>query len=281
MKTNITIICDNNIYNGAGFIAEHGLSILIESGDGTSLYDTGQGQGIINNLKVLEKNIQGIDRIIISHGHFDHVTGLMSILERHNNEMPVYLNPDSLIEKYAYSEIQGIPNIYSIGWPHTQKEYESKGAVFKPVKGMTKITDNIYSFSNIKHEPGWKSWDTRLKRKENDTIADDPFTDDLSLLLDTKSGPVVLLGCAHAGIIDILNEMSRETGYKKFHAVIGGTHLGSAPEDYIKQTVSTLENFKVEVIGTSHCTGFRVASALAVIFKDKFINASVGTVFEF
>lgn len=281
MKTKITIVCDNSVYHRTGLIAEHGLSILIESGEDTTMYDTGQGLGIINNLQVLNKDIRAIDRIILSHGHYDHVKGLMHILKYRDKEIPVYLHPDAFIEKYAYTENQGVPDIYAIGWPHTREEYEKAGAAFRSAAGITKITDNIYAFSDIKHEPGWKCLDAKLKRKENDALADDPFTDDLSLLLETESGPVVLLGCAHAGIIEILNEMSSETGHKKFHAVIGGTHLGSAPEDYIQKTIGTLKEYRVEVIGASHCTGFKAASALAVTFNNKFIHPAVGTVMEF
>ena len=100
MRTKITILCENSVYMPLRLIGEHGLSILIESGDIT-LFDTGQGIGIINNLRVLGKDVSSIDRIILSHGHYDHTGGLFNILENYPGNMPVYVNPDAFKEKIS------------------------------------------------------------------------------------------------------------------------------------------------------------------------------------
>jgi 7,8-dihydropterin-6-yl-methyl-4-(beta-D-ribofuranosyl)aminobenzene 5'-phosphate synthase len=92
---------------------------------------------------------------------------------------------------------------------------------------------------------------------------------------------VVLLGCAHAGIVEILNDISRITGHLEFHAVIGGTHLGSAADDYVARAIETLRHYRVKKIAVSHCTGFRVAARFAAEFRKEFEPATVGAVFEF
>lgn len=280
MKTKITVICENSVLVPFRLIGEHGLSFLIE-GDKSSLFDTGQGLGIMNNLNLLGKEADSIDRIIISHGHYDHTGGLIEILKNKPGKMPVYLNEDALLEKIALFESPQGNIERDIGIPLGREDYEGEGADFSFISRFAGIDDKLHALSNIKRSPDWKGWDARLKQKNNGFIIDDPFNDDLSLLIETDSGPVVLLGCAHAGIVEILNDLSEETGCREFHAVIGGTHLGSASEEYIEQAIETLKKYRVKIIGTSHCTGFRVACSMASVFKEEFRNASVGTVFEF
>ena len=278
MIKKVTVICENSVQTPLPVAGEHGLSFYIEGDEGDTLFDTGQGIGLLHNMKMLGKDASGIKRIILSHGHYDHTGGLLPLLEEIKTEIPVYLHPAAFNEKSALLPSGDLRNI---GFQASREVYESKGASFREIPGFAKVADSVYAISDIKHHDGWKAWDTRLMRKTDNGISADPFEDDLSLILETAQGPVVLLGCAHAGIIEILESISKETGYKSFHAVIGGTHLDSAPAGYVKGAVEALKEYKVQVIAVSHCTGFRVACMFAHEFKDKFINASVGRIFEF
>lgn len=277
MINKITVICENSVYLPFPLIAEYGLAFLIEGGDAT-LFDTGQGLGVVHNLKVLGKKIPSIERIILSHGHFDHTGGLLQVLKEHGGDVPVYLNGTAFKEKYAAR----LPELtIPIGMTETREVYENNGAEFREVDGICRINNSITTLSGIIHEPGWSSWDTMLKVKSENGLESDPFDDDLSLLLETGSGPVVLLGCAHAGIVEILDTLSKKMGIKEFHAVIGGTHLDSAPEEYVMKAIDTLKKYKVQKIAASHCTGFRIACRLAYEFGERFHNAPVGRFFEF
>lgn len=280
MKTKITVICENSVYLTSALIGEHGLSFLIENEDVT-IFDTGQGLGLINNLKVLEKDPKTIKRVVLSHGHYDHTGGLLDLLKAHGGVTPVYLHPDAFNSRYSQTINDGITSEKSIGIRHQRIEYEKEGANFNFISGFYSITGNISALSEVSRHSGWKSWDSRLKQKIDEKLIDDPFMDDLSLLLLTNSGPVVLLGCAHAGIVEILNDISKRSGHHEFHAVIGGTHLANAPEEYIDEAIATLKKFNIKKVGLSHCTGFKVACRFATEFKNEFFNASVGEVIEF
>jgi len=278
MIKKITVICENSILAPFPLIAEHGLSFLVE-GEDMTLFDIGQGLGVVHNMKMLGKSIPAVKRIILSHGHYDHTGGLLPVLEEHGGALPVYLHRAAFNEKVGLLS-SGIT--VPIGMKQKREVYEENGAeFFEVIEGMYRITGTITSLSGVTHEPGWKPWDSMLKVKSGPVIEDDLFSDDLSLLVETASGPVVLLGCAHAGIVEILDRISRDTGIKKFHAVIGGTHLGSAPEEYVLKAIDTVKRYDVDKIAVSHCTGFRVACRFASEFGDKFINASVGRVFDF
>jgi len=280
MKMKLSVLCENTVCSPMPFIGEHGLSLLIEN-ETTTLYDTGQGFGLINNMKVLGKNPDMIDRIIISHGHYDHTGGLMQMLKARGTGMEVYCHPDAFIQKIAYYQMPGNNLEVSIGFQSSRQEYENAGAHFNWISGYGGLSDTLAFISDVARPEGWKTWDVRLKRKIDGIIEDDPFNDDLSLLVETESGPVVLLGCAHAGIVEILEDISAKSGHTSFHAVIGGTHLESASAEYFERTVEVIERFNVAIIGTSHCTGFKRSSALASHFKDRFTQVAVGTVMEF
>jgi 7,8-dihydropterin-6-yl-methyl-4-(beta-D-ribofuranosyl)aminobenzene 5'-phosphate synthase len=280
MKTKITVVCENSVAVPLPLIGEHGFSCLIESEEVT-LFDTGQGLGIFNNLKNMGKNIDGIKRVVLSHGHYDHTGGLLSVLESRNEKTPVFVHPDAFNDKRAVIAAPQRTIDVPIGMRASKEAYEQAGAEFNFIRGFVKITNSISALSEVQHPSGWKTWDSRLKQKVNDINSDDPFTDDLSLLITTESGPVVLLGCAHAGIVEILDDISNKTGFREFHAVIGGTHLESAPEDYIARTFDTLRRYAVRIIAVSHCTGLKTACRFASEFKSEFAHASVGSIFEF
>ncbi len=280
MKTKITVLCENSVIVPLPFIGEHGFSCLIESED-TTLFDTGQGLGIINNMAKMGKSVDAIRRIILSHGHYDHTGGLLSVLQNRKEKTPVYVHPDAFNDKKAIIPLPQNTIEMPIGMRASKEDYEKAGAGFNLISGYVSITGSISALSDVKRPAGWKFWDARLKQKIDGAIADDPFTDDLSLLISTESGPVVLLGCAHAGIVEILNDLSGKTGHSEFHAVIGGTHLENAPEDYVALAMDTLRKYRVKKIAVSHCTGLKMACRFASEFKNEFANASVGSVFEF
>ena len=280
MKTKITVLCENSVRVPLPLIAEHGLSMLIEKED-TTLFDTGQGFGIVNNLKAMGKDPAQIARVILSHGHYDHTGGLMPFLQMRGTAVPVHAHEDAFVERIALTPAVGTPTERTIGMKATRAEYEKAGAVFWPVKGFQKICESIYALTEVKRPAGWKGWDARLKQKINRKLIDDPFDDDCSLLVETDSGPVVLLGCAHAGIIEILSDLAEKSGHREFHAVIGGTHLESAPIEYVDRAIDALKSYGVQKVAAFHCTGFDVSCRLSMEFKNKFTAACVGSVFEF
>ena len=104
----------------------------------------------------------------------------------------------------------------------------------------------------------------------------DPLRDDLSLFINTDKGLVILLGCAHAGLLNIIDHAIKITGQEKIYMVLGGTHLKFCSEEQMTATLDRLEELDVDKIGASHCTGLRGARMLAERFGKRFFSASVG-----
>jgi 7,8-dihydropterin-6-yl-methyl-4-(beta-D-ribofuranosyl)aminobenzene 5'-phosphate synthase len=108
----------------------------------------------------------------------------------------------------------------------------------------------------------------------------DPLLDDQSLIINTENGLFIVLGCSHAGIINILNYAIEKTGQSRIHTVIGGTHLGPASDDQKQKSIEALKGFNIERLGVSHCTGTKASIMLSGVFKEKFFFCNVGTVVD-
>lgn len=283
MGTKITILCENTAGSMFGLTGEHGFSALIEKDGEKILFDTGQGFTLKHNTSILGVNFNEINKIVISHGHYDHTGGLADALYPPRGAN-VYLHPHCFVPKYAKLDTPMGPNYIYIGIRFKQELLEdSLKANFVYLKEFTEISKGIYFSGEVPKEEKFAIKDPRLLIKTNDgNYIEDPFHDDISLLIETDKGPVVLLGCAHSGVVNILRYFSKKTGHKKFYAVIGGTHMGFFPPgEALNNILDELERFSVELVAVSHCTGPVAAAHCYMRFKDKFEFANVGWTKEF
>lgn len=280
MRTIIKIVCENTVTPSLDLIGEHGLSVLIQK-DETVLFDCGQGKGLLHNMGSMQIDPTGIDRVIISHGHYDHIGGLMPLLHeyrklQHTRQLPVHIEKSAFLPKWS---VRTGEKKY-IGAAFSEEEYVKAGVQFTYLNESQKISNGIYAFARIARNENWKGADASLKIEHNGIFTDDPFNDDASLLVETSYGPVVVLGCAHAGIIEILKFISAASGEKKFYGVFGGAHLSRAPEDFVKDVIHTFEKYEVQHIGLNHCTGFATVGLIASHFSSKVNSAAAGAEFN-
>jgi len=126
----------------------------------------------------------------------------------------------------------------------------------------------------------YESVETNLVMCENGTFISDAIADDQGLIVKTPKGLVVISGCAHRGIINMLLHAQNITEEKRIHLVLGGTHLFKASEERIHKTIAALKELKVQKIGVSHCTGSSVSALLAREFPDGFFANNAGTCIE-
>ena len=113
---------------------------------------------------------------------------------------------------------------------------------------------------------------------QEDTLVQDDFPDDLALIIKTLKGLVIILGCAHRGIVNTIQHARNITGVNTVHTVIGGTHLYPKKDFQIEKTIQALQELDVQHIGVSHCTGFKAAMKLSEAFGDRFFLNNAGTV---
>ncbi len=279
MSLKLTTLCDN-LSGHLNFSAAWGLSVLVEFGNQVVLWDAGPSDAAAKNA--LQNGIDPgrITCAAISHGHVDHTGGLVDFLRVIGKEVDVHLHPDAWGQKYIQRPDAG-NRMDFIGIPCRKAALEGLGAVFQEKREPVWISDEILITGEVPMTNDFESIDGNMFVKDGGAYIHDALADDQALAVKTGKGLVVVLGCAHRGVINTLSYLRQITGVERIHAVIGGTHLMQADPRRIGQTRTALEEFGIEQIGVSHCTGMSAAMALSAHFGDRFFFNFAGKVLEY
>lgn len=273
---------------GNVLLAEHGFSALvtIRKGERTTrvLFDAGiTPDGMVENMRRLEIAPGEIDVVVLSHGHWDHTTGMHGLAAALGRaELPVMIHPEFWTRRRI-----AIEGREPLELPATSRG-ALEGAGFEIVEreqpsflldGSLLVTGEIDRTTGFERGASPAHQAKRPAGWERDPL----ILDDQAIVADVRGrGLVVLTGCGHAGLINTLRHVQRLTGEEHFHAVIGGFHLsGRYFEPIIAPTCDALAAIAPDYIVPTHCTGWRAIHAIAARFPDAFIQNSVGTRFEF
>ena len=273
MELRITTLCENTAGLG-GLMAEWGLSILVETDQINILFDTGQSLSASHNADIMGIDLSRIDKIVLSHGHFDHTGGLKTILLRMGKEIEIIAHPDIWAAKYSRPE--GEEAEY-IGIPFHRQTLESLGARFNLSREPVKISDTIMTTGEIPMTTEYETIEPRLQVKEGKRFKPDKFLDDQALIITTGAGLVVILGCAHRGVINTLYHARKLTGVEAIYGVYGGCHLTGATEERVWLTIAALKELGVQQLGFGHCTGLAASAIMAREFGERFLFNIAGT----
>jgi len=270
----ITVVVENTA-GGRGLLGEHGLSFWIELNGKRVLFDTGQGHVLLNNARRLGIRLDRIDAVALSHGHYDHTGGLGDVL-RSTRATTVYAHPDALEAKYA-RDPDG--SARDVGMQGLDEQMIRDMAELVLVDGPTEVCSGLYLTGPVSRTTDFE--DTGGAFFKNRTCTEpDPLVDDQAAFIETQVGTVVVLGCAHAGVINTLRHIQTLTGNRPAHTVIGGMHLLHASPERMDKTVAELRRLDVQRLLPCHCTGMVAVARLWQEFPGRCAACPVGTVLE-
>ncbi len=281
MNMKVTVAIDNCVpINAASpFLGEHGLSMLLETGDSRLLIDTGQSAAVIHNLGLLGVAPASLDLIVISHGHHDHTGGLFHVLGQAKKRMPVYLHEAAFKPRFSVSHGER----RFAGIPYRKDQLSSLGADWRLVREPLELLPGLWLSGSVPRTTAYETGDVRLVAPDANSGCDcqDEIDDDMALFYRSEKGLVVISGCTHSGLVNMVRHGLAVTGAGRLHGWIGGTHLGPVADSQQAATITQLQAFQPDFVAANHCTGFRMMARLQEAFGERFIPAFVGAVIEF
>ncbi len=241
----------------SGLRPQHGMSLYLEIQDKKLLFDTGQNQFFLENARKMGISLDEVEQLIISHGHYDHGGGLESFLQV-NSRGTVFLSPQSFRLFYACREGREMKYIGldpEIATRHKERFHFVSQEDYS-------ISPQLYLLANTRFEGFRPRGNQALVIKDNGACRQDDFMHERMLVVAEPDGDVIITGCSHNGITNMLASHRDRFPHRPVKALLGGFHLADPftgrmlePEDDVRALTEALEAFGVKAIFTGHCTG--------------------------
>ncbi|NEZ47517.1 MBL fold metallo-hydrolase [Clostridium niameyense] len=257
---------------------EHGLSIYIETPYCNILFDTGSTGNFVYNAKTLGIDLNKTNYMILSHAHYDHCGGVRKFFDQ------VLYYPEVYINKYFFKNSNKFKILKDNSYKYLGIDFDENYFLEKNIpinylqEDIFQLEPSIYLCGNFNKETTCELENDEMLIKKGDGYVQDTFKEEITLVMDTDKGLVVLLGCSHVGVISMLESIKRRLN-KNIYAILGGTHLINADEKKIKKVIKKLESMNIKLIGVSHCTGELATNSLKQL-KDRFFINCTGTRLE-
>jgi 7,8-dihydropterin-6-yl-methyl-4-(beta-D-ribofuranosyl)aminobenzene 5'-phosphate synthase len=237
-------------------VGEWGFSALVVADGHRILFDTGaRPETVLRNARELKIDLSGVTEVIVSHHHGDHTGGLVTLRRELTGQ-----NAQSLEKAYVGAGIflsrPGVDGGETNEALAQKSEYEALGGAFVVVEGPIELFPGVWLTGPVPRTYPERNWSLKRTIKNPDgRLVEDNVPEDMSLVLDTDKGLVVVSGCGHAGIINTLEYARRQVRDTQVHAAVGGFHLFEADKATLDWTATKLRSFALGNLLGAHCTG--------------------------
>ena len=280
----VTVLVEDSAPYESPLLGQHGLSLLLEAereGDVRRiLVDVGQSPDtLLHNVGRLGRSLGEIDAVVLTHCHYDHTQGLARVLKATGKtEIPVIAHPSLFRPNFITAPFLRHVGVMQGDGP--DGVLAAGGRLF-PVVGPFQLMPGFVTTGEVPRVTDFEEVGIPLSTLDaTGRVVQDSMTDDLAVVARVKDrGAVVVTGCSHAGIVNILKHAVRPG--ERVAGIIGGLHLVEASEERIAKTVAALSEFSPSLVAAGHCTGFRAQAAIYAAFGDRFATMGSGTVFSF
>lgn len=280
----VTVLVEDSAPYESPLLGQHGLSLLLEAereGDVRRiLVDVGQSPDtLLHNVGRLGRSLGEIDAVVLTHCHYDHTQGLARVLKATGKTgIPVIAHPSLFRPNFITAPFLRHVGVMQGDEP---EDVHSAGGRLFPVVGPLQLMPGLVTTGEVPRVTDFEEVGIPLSTLDAmGRVVQDSMTDDLAVIARVKDrGAVVVTGCSHAGIVNILKHAVRPG--ERVAGIIGGLHLVEASEERIAKTVTALSEFSPSFVAAGHCTGFRAQAAIYAAFGDRFATMGSGTVFSF
>lgn len=250
--------------------SEHGLSMHINFNGENILFDTGTTGKFIDNAEKLGINIEEIDTVVISHGHMDHAGGLLKFLEK-NKKARIFVHSRAGEKHYVKLFFKSI----EVTMPH--EIFDKGGSRISLVDDTTEISKDMFIITDVVKKEPWVKFNKKMLMKKDGKLSEDDFKHEHILAFKSKGKLIIVTGCSHNGVVNMIETTLSKLPGMPIQAVIGGFHLVGMPglnlfgesKDTIEKLGRQLSSYNIEKIYTCHCTGKKPYQILKNELKDK------------
>ncbi|MDE5719103.1 MAG: MBL fold metallo-hydrolase [Lachnospiraceae bacterium] len=242
-------LLENNLSRNRALTAEHGLSFLVETGGKKLLFDCGAGKTARKNAEKMHVALKDVDYVILSHSHYDHAGGYPDMAS-HGICAPLVTGPQFFEEKYARD---GEKYTY-LGCGFGTEFLEKKKIRRLICEGTLTLFAGCHVVGGFGRKYAFEKPPARFVRQTAAGMVEDDFPDEVCLVIEDPKGLIVIAGCSHPGILNMI-ESVRERFGQTVYAVFGGSHLVEADEPRLAETMKMLGDMGIGMAGFNHCTG--------------------------
>lgn len=269
MRLEAAVIVDDEA--NPGLQASHGLALHIRAGGLDLLFDAGPGLEVVNNAARLGVELGRVKLIVLSHGHYDHTGGLLYALKKMNGRIPVIADPAIFQAKLSFK-----PALTYIGPPFTLHELEEAGGVPIFVTEPTPLSREAMVTGRIERRLDEPSNKGLYVVKDGRLVADE-VVDDRALVVKVGGKAAVFTGCAHSGVLNVVDEALRLSKASSIAILAGGLHLFNVSSRKAAEVAKRLERMNVERVAPCHCTGQRGLAELRKVFSERCTPLKAGS----
>jgi 7,8-dihydropterin-6-yl-methyl-4-(beta-D-ribofuranosyl)aminobenzene 5'-phosphate synthase len=282
-RLGITVVAEDSVLYESPFLGQHGISIVIDAGSKELrkkiLVDVGQNSAaLLNNMKLMNIHPTEIDAIIITHCHYDHTQGLATIVkEIGKRDLPVIAHPSLFRLNFINN-----PYLRHVGvmQEDSREKIESAGGSLFLVSDPFLLMPGLTTTGEVKRQTDFEEVGISLLTVHEGQTKKDLMLDDISVIANVKDrGLIIVTGCSHAGIVNIVKQSIEITGTHELEGIIGGLHLVEATDQRIQRTVEELKKQRPNWISAGHCTGFKAQVELYSVFHERFFALHTGMKF--